>query len=113
MYTREYLEDGDVLKIPKNYSGTTIAQGRPSDAEIDGQVFDENSPKMVENKESIPSWAEKLGVKSLFSPFASLLHFPEKFGTEEIILIALAVFLIFSKSGDIECVLTLIALLFV
>ena len=90
------------------------------------------SPSMVTNEgfftpEMIAYLEEKAkgGISSLFSssifsglfpsgkiPFLSSLSLP-KIGTEEILIIAAAAYLFFSKDGDKECAIMLILLLFV
>lgn len=108
MYTRNFSRDDEGISIPQNYDGTSLL--------YDGSQREEKSeecPKIEENKEYTPSWLDKIGIKSYFPRLDEIFKKGFKLGTEEIIIIALIVFLIFSKSADIESILILIALLFI
>ena len=108
MYTRDYSDDISDIRVPKNYAGTAI-----SSEEEPEPTEDVPSAKMVENKENIPSWFDKIQLKSLFGGVGSLFSGKTKLGFEELIIIGLIAFLIFSKNYDIECIIMLAALLLI
>ncbi len=116
MYSRNYYETDDSPKLPENYDGTTLRSSEKEEvksevkqngeetvltsAQKDKTSFFSSFPKSIQ----IPAFLGKLGINSLSLP---------RLGTEEIILIAAAAYLFFSKEGDKECAVMLILLLFV
>ncbi len=125
MYSRNYYADSqDGLSLPENYDGTAFMNNAPPDVE-------EETAQPVFNEAHSASAFERPG-----GPKAKPHHHNEKpsllsgifghdglfgnlglsmpnFGTEEILIIATAAFLFFSKSGDKECALLLLLLLFI
>ena len=96
MYTREYDSE---MRLPGGYSGVALSP-----------CEEEHHPE--------PKPPEKSGITSILPD--SLLHLFRKdrlsgfkIGLEEILIIAAAAFLFFSKDGDIECALMLLVLLFI
>ena len=118
MYSRNYYsERQDRLNLPENYDGTAFIEthadeGAP-DRVIEASYIDEGS--QMEEK-SLPSRDKTSLVSSLFSGNGLLgnlgLSIPN-LGAEEILIIATAAFLFFSKNGDRECALILLLLLFI
>ena len=122
MYTRSYYPDGR-LTLPENYDGTTFletsTQLSPDDSET---VFSENIEEKARQTAFLPGNTESVGSTSV--PFLSglfgkgglfgalNLRMPT-IGTEEILIIATAAFLLFSKSGDKESAIILLLLLFI
>ena len=136
MYTRSYFPEEDSISIPKNYDGnafgdTSDTVGIPTSvAEItkisprDRIAIEdsiENEPEAEEiqvssrsiEKEASAFKGFQLG-KFLPDGLKSLLNFDSfHIGTEEILIIALALFLLFSKGGDKECSIILLLLLLI
>lgn len=116
MYTRSYYDAQDNISLPENYVGTAF---RESEQPLTDSVESVNED--VEREESVPSSALPLGKQpsflggilgSLKLPFADKLKLPD-IGSEEILIIATAMFLLFSKNGDIECAIMLLLLLLI
>ncbi|MBQ9069978.1 MAG: hypothetical protein IJY23_01345 [Clostridia bacterium] len=132
MYSRGcYGEDADI-KIPDNYDGTAFmekdeekaAQSPKLDSfKSDVKISPPESQKETEEvflnepqKEKfrfpkidfggiLPSFFKKdFSLKSLI---------PEKIEIEDLLIIGIALFLLFSKNKDIECALMLLALVFI
>jgi hypothetical protein len=102
MYQRSYYQnDETVISPPREYDGSLnfekeeqVCEERECSAECDGKP--------------------KRGVALPFfgKDALSFLHGFE-IGLEEILIIGAAIFLLMSKSGDFECILILLSLLFV
>ena len=136
MYTRSYFPEEDSISIPKNYDGNAfgdtvdtvgiptsvaeITKISPRDKiaiedSIEGEPEREEAPPLTDQAEkSTPVFKGfqignflPAGLKSLLS-FDSL-----HIGTEEILIIAIALFLLFSKGGDKECSIILLLLLLI
>lgn len=138
MYSRSYLQDGGV-RPPQNYDG--IALSEPQKLDTPHTSF-QNEPPVTEavtpentgqknpwEKANAPAsdgyeavgGAARGGLKlpllgGLFEgldiPFFGKLGMP-KIGTEELLIIGAALFLLLSKDGDKECALILLLLLLV
>ncbi len=124
MYSRSYYPETERMSLPENYDGTAFME-RPSaeqneetvEASVsdnaDSQVFkgtDEHRHRQQSPFENIPLLSGIFGKGGLFGGLG--LHSPT-IGTEEILILATAAFLFFSKSGDRECALILLLLLFI
>ena len=113
MYSRNFYTEKDVPMIPENYDGTTFRE-EPSVEKCDtGAPFEEKDrqedlPKP--DKEDVPAGIFSGIAKNLFGGFS--LKMP-KIGSEEILIIATAIFLFLSKDGDIECAIILLLLLLI
>ncbi len=125
MYSRNFYQDSnDQLNIPNNYDGTMFQ-------DHENQHFEPNVPEVSFNEAQDAavcnmsrgrenSMAEGFGrlpfLSGLFGRDGFLpglnLKMP-KIGTEEILILVTAAFLIFSKSGDRECGILLLLLLLV
>ena len=101
MYTRSFDEER-VTPLPEGYSGTALREDIVPDT-ADGAT----SEVSAKPRGSILSFLPR-GLGELFGGGA-----PFSFGMEEILIIGVAAFLFFNKSGDKECALMLLILLFV
>lgn len=134
MYTRNYIEDDGSVNIPQNYDGIAFDTEIP---EMKNTVSATVGEKKVSPKDYTPPQPEpeeapasanvdtgggifgnlfgKFQLKNLFSgSMHSVLGLDRfKLGAEELLLIGLALFLLFSKEGDKECAIILLLLLFV
>ncbi len=108
MYTRDYKEQDEQTAIPKNYGGTAFTKSENEEAPTLAE-----EPKIVENKEFVPSWVEKMQLNSFFPKIGELFSGRLKLGTEEIIILGIIAFLLFSKSKDFESIIILVALLLI
>ena len=139
MYSRVKGDSENRIIVPENYDGTafmeTVDEGAKPQGERKIRVLGECSAdaKMSpgdpqKNSEICDTAAEEadVSVGAFFEkiPFGGRLSkwfgalpisgiLPKKFGTEEILIIAAALLLFFSKSGDKECAVMLGLLLFV
>ena len=107
MYARNYYPDEiQHPPLPDNYDGTAFTEPVPPLTE---------GSTISDKEDRTPVSASPLlgGLFSKFPmPFLDGITMP-KIGTEELLIIAVAAFLIFSKNGDIECALILLFLLFI
>jgi hypothetical protein len=100
MYTRDFGSDEGRRSVPDSYCGNLFAE--------DGETAVHN--ELSENKGGAASilnslFGKKLDLKTL--PFLK-----KGLGSEEILIIAFAAFLFFSKGGDKECAIILLLSLF-
>ncbi len=131
MYSGNYYSDDGHIKIPDNYNGTSLLEGAPSEeintvshieipkTEMKISPSDEKRDDTEEvffNKPE-PEKESLFDITSIFKTFGIKgIHFGNiipKIGTEELLLIALAAFLLFSKNGDKECALLVFLLIFI
>lgn len=139
MYSRVKGEPESRIIIPENYDGTAFIQSVEDGAKPQGErkikvlgecsadakmspgemsksdeVFDGDYEK---SEPAAESFFEKIPFGGQLSRWFGALPargiLPKKFGTEEILIIATALFLFFSKSGDKECAIMLGLLLLV
>ena len=107
MYSRSYYpEEENRQIIPEGYDGTAFQEVAQADA---GKEPPQSNAE-VEKVSSIPLMSGLFGNVSL--PFLDSIKMP-KIGTEELLILAVAGFLLFSKNGDRECALILLFLLFI
>ena len=107
MYSRSYYPGEENRQIiPEGYDGTAFQEVAQAD------VADEphQDKTEVEQASSTPLLSGLFGNISL--PFLDGIRMP-KIGTEELLILAVAGFLLFSKNGDRECALILLFLLFI
>ncbi len=118
MYSRNYFDtELPSSGLPENYVGTAFAEPPYEEQKIPEP---EAPCDICEEKEEAATQcsAHATGPQSgsLFGgiklPFLDTLKIPE-IGTEEILIIAVALFLLFSKDGDRECAVMLLLLLLV
>ena len=118
MYSRSYSDEADSLAIPEGYGGTSMTLGIHND--------EAPEPKEIIRNDPADSGGESVSA-GLFSgifpklPFGNILggifgngkFGLSKIGTEELLIIAAAIFLFFSGDGDRECAILLVLLLFI
>ena len=123
MYSRSYLDEGERVALPQNYDGFAFGDDAlcdknctrpPTNAENPQFSCDnEGESQSVGATPKSPFGAIRGFGKGLFGGlFGSSIKLP-KLGTEEILIIATALFLIFSKEGDKECAVLLLLLLLI
>lgn len=122
MYAQSY-QDEKLLGIPDTYSGTALrdTQGLLNEeAERSTEVSASKNPWENESKDESAEKSGKGWLSDVFDSITSQLglkartrNFNLKFGTEELLIIGVAAFLLFSKERDIECALMLAALLLI
>lgn len=102
MYTRSFNDEKDtVMSLPKGYDGVAFAEC---------EAAPEEEAQAVSAEAHGGSFLDSIPVfKNLFRGgiFSGGLN---KIGTEEILLLAAAAFLLFSRDGDKECAILLILL---
>ena len=112
MYSRNYYtEDVGKPEPPENYNGTAFIEQKAEEAEPTFQPTDITAGALAEKRGLSGGLS---GIPILSSLFGSGRHFSlESIGIEEILIIATAAFLFFSKDGDKECALILLLILFI
>ena len=102
MYTRSYSEECS-LPFPEGYAGTML--------EVEAPKEERNEPHATEPPPA-PGWLSGLfgGPGALLRPLGIK---DLKIGTEELMIAAVALFLLFSKNGDKECAIMLLLTLFI
>ena len=96
MYTRDFATEENRKPIPDAYCGN---------------LFSEENEPHLHNEECIEKSAPASIFHSLFGKgfdIKGLSIFKKGFGTEEILIIGIAAFLLFSKGGDKECAIILL-----
>ena len=131
MYTRNYIDDGGGMNIPQNYDGiafdtdipdakntvaASVGEKKISPPDVKSEASESaQASANIENTGIFGSFFQKFGLKNILpSSIGSLFQLDQfKLGKEEILLIGIALFLLFSKEGDKECAIILLLLLFV
>ena len=129
MYSQNFAHGDAELSIPKNYDGTAffdegvkIHSDDPKDnnhRKGAKDFCDDHSYTEAEEtlgKES--GFLSSFGISKLISSLIpknlfSVNPFHDGIGIEELLILGIAAFLLFSSSGDKECAIMLLALLFV
>ena len=108
MYSRSYYPEDTHPSLPDGYDGVAFSD-RIEDIPTE-------TPPPLEQRETAPTSGGTSILSGLFGKGSLFgiegLRMP-KIGTEEILIIATAAFLLFSKNGDRECALILLFLLFI
>ena len=118
MYTRAYNEGGAGIIIPEKYGGTSFGQAENSKVGDEGKnpwEKDESVHTEVESEEGVQASAsaQRIPLLGMLSKiFKNDTFGLQQIGKEELLIIATAAFLLFSKEGDKECAIMLILLLF-
>ena len=122
MYTRSYTEEKSGILIPESYGGIAFSdkprhEQAPSDehAKNPWEKSDECSVKEEEKEESVETSSplSKIKAPAFLSNILNFNNFSlQKIGKEEILILAAAAFLFFSKEGDRELAIMLLLLLF-
>ena len=112
MYTRSYYPDtNERLAIPDNYDGTALIEAPP---QITEQAVDEQADSPVSADVQTTSSLNFGKIPFLSGIFGKDVGIKlPKIGTEEMLIIATAAFLFFSKDGDRECAIMLALLLLI
>lgn len=125
MYSRNYYPEAqDKLTLPENYDGTAFLNSPPIQQEEQNAepAFAEAQEASLFHKDDGRKEGGFLGgekptlLSGLFGKgglFGNIGLTMPRIGTEEILIIATAAFLFFSKSGDRESALILLLLLFI
>ena len=101
--------------IPNNYDGTAFSEVSAQPTQTHDSFPDDPSESCEKSRAPQPkedSVLSFLGLPKISSLFGGSIKMP-RLGGEEILIIATAAFLFFSKEGDKECALLLLALLFI
>ncbi len=137
MYTRNYYSEDDKIIVPENYDGNAFSENQEANERETSQkppVKEELPPLRAPwdiSKEETKGGAEEVlatpkGREGFFGEFINKLPLGNlfrrgdflkntfsDFGTEELLIIGVALFLLISKDGDKECAFILLFLLFV
>lgn len=123
MYSRSYYPEGSKIILPENYDGTAFLESTvpPTDEAAEVSFTEKSNPSsehrditegdtVLASSQGIPLLPGLFGKGGLLG--ALNLKIPT-IGTEEILIIATAAFLFFSKDGDKESALILLLLLLI
>ena len=134
MYARSYYPESEKMSVPENYDGNAFGHidskdGAPEERHSEKSSYEpvsflSENPTLHEDRAEpvLKKHASEGGFGSIFKrlPFSNIFggvdFFRDGFksiGTEEILLIGVAIFLLLSKNGDKECAVMLLALLFI
>lgn len=125
MYTRSYFQDDVEINVPENYDGNAFREKEKSDAtceEVNSDVScyarERDCDRHQETKSDtgvgvLSAFFQKLPFSNLFERFNFSKFERLDFGTEEILIIGLSLFLLLSGSKDIECAIMLFLLLLI
>lgn len=127
MYTRSYYTEDEKIAVPENYNGEVFVKeeataeptepvlkevcGEPLRAPWDAPPPQSESPypkKPPKSDGILGGFLEKIAHAPIFKGDEAF-----KLGTEEILIIGVALFLLFSKGGDRECAIMLLLLLLI
>ena len=110
MYTRSfYKEDGGIL-LPENYDGVALRE-ESENLQNEQVEKSENAAEQRSESESVFNLFKGNFPKNIFSGNGLFKSF--RLGLEEILILGVAAFLFFTKEGDKECAIMLLALLFI
>lgn len=114
MYSRNYFENElSSQALPENYVGTAFGSTESGENREDIPPTPYTEPESAVPTAAKPKQTSRGGILGTLSlPFLDNLKLPE-IGSEEILIIAVALFLFFSQNGDKECALMLLLLLLV
>lgn len=129
MYTQQYDKEKAKLNVPHNYSGNALLEEYEkkedekragefsSDIDCEKDKVDEADEKEVmakpKDKAFLSSVFRNLPFSNLFGSFELFKGGKFNLGSEEIIIIAVSAFLIFTKGADTELGVMLLLLLFI
>ena len=104
-------------RAPENYSGTAIGEDVPTNdsAEKTANPWEKTDDVPKKEERTAPVFADLFSGKGLGGLFrgGGIRGLVKDFGMEEVLIIAVAVFLLLSKDGDKECAVMLLLLLVV
>ena len=132
MYTRSYFQDDKKLTVPENYDGNAFREAETQEAaeastsQRHESIFGahekseecitstkEESKKSDTGRGIISTFLEKLEPSGLFGRLGIFHEGKLDIGSEEILILGIALFLFFSEGRDIECALMLLFLLLI
>ena len=122
MYSRNYYgETEEKPKLPANYDGTAFASQESGEIRDTGAT-EADAEAIAAHSEGVNGVSQKRGgilsglshtlLGGLLDGGGLNIKMP-KIGVEEILIIATAAFLLFSKDGDVECAILLLLLLLI
>lgn len=126
MYTRSYYTEDEKIAVPENYNGEAFvkeeAVAEPTEPvlkDVGGEPlrapWDAPPPQsegaFPKNDGILGGFLERITHAPIFRTQGCTEPF--RLGTEEILIIGVALFLLFSKGGDRECAVMLLLLLLV
>ena len=110
MYTRSYYTDKESIRVPQNYDGYAIEreeEEKSTEASLPEEKAEEGVSTNGEGiREGIFAFLPRFGVNFFKNGIQDI-------GSEELLLIAVAIFLLLSKNGDMECAVMLFLLIFI
>ena len=115
MYSRSYYADeANRVALPENYDGTAFVMSQ-------NETVAEQMHTEVKEEKIVEASGQSCGSEAVRIPFLSSLFgtgglgisTPINLGLEEILILATAAFLFFSKDGDKESALILLLLIFI
>ena len=135
MYTRSYYPEQEKLTVPENYDGYAFSEEKSESVTLkESEIQESKAPlrapwdedkeekqeKIAQPASATPKYDSSFGVFLNKIPFLkgisksnTFKNGLSDFGTEELLIIGIAIFLLLSKSGDKECSLMLLFLLFI
>ena len=116
MYTRSYFKDEtESPKPPENYSGIALTEDEePESTSTGANPWEKAEEAPVMKTESRSAFSDLLfggRLSGLFKGHCGAGGLLGGIGSEEILIIAMALFLLLSKDGDKECAIMLLILL--
>lgn len=140
MYSRNYYPTETEIKVPENYDGTMFSDNQ--NYKDDTESMKEKNPPTIKAKKETKHLCDENGnefesvlkseqtnkeskqrsffgsdffniIKGFIPQTRDLKSLVPKIETEELIIIGIAAFMFFSKNGDRECALILLALIFI
>ena len=111
MYAASYSDERSAIPVPDGYSGTMITNDE--EARVNDDTESVKAPDVSDSASVSAGAFSGLFGSGITGIFKGGLFRDFTLGTEEILIIAAAAFLLFSGSGDIECAIMLLILLFI
>lgn len=128
MYARSFYQDTET-KVPENYDGNAFKEAESREILDTGEAIEEKAEQVSFFEPEVKTDKREVGTGGFLSslgklPFLSgivgrggIFPLPNisipKIGSEEILIIAAAAYLFFSKDGDRECAIMLLLLLLI
>ena len=122
MYTRSYFTEDKKVDVPENYDGNAFEKENDIPAQNESECFLGSSIDSTQKSVDLGAFSrllERLPIRKLLKgiplPFLKCDDdkAPARLGSEEILILAVMLYMFFSKDGDKECALMLLFLLFI
>ena len=121
MYSRSFYPTDEVSRdLPENYDGVAFPEHSQAVTKTETELFEEEKAAEEEKSASVAEVSANANGAGFNIPIFSNLfsqggieNLFSNIGVEEILILAVAAFLLFSKEGDFECAIMLILLLFI